>query len=304
MIPSREFKAKARGAILALPTLAEGFTVTDVAVLMGAEYQVPGRDRKRLSTFLEVRTNEGLLKRVAKDHYRALPAFRAENAAGVGVELEDAVYRAFYDVGGAMTFGELLEVISRTDQDQDRYVRQFMDQSPRYKRCLKIEGYGRHWRLNDRERLQVPLPGTLLLLELKLAAGGRPVADMPRRLRQRRAQISQALVDGRELAGMTVDQLVSTTEIAEALRSDLEYSPISCDVQGRRGTLAEWWDRVIAEGPTAALTEAWTALESVTQDDEGEHLQAVSVVTWDAIGAALGMSAAFLSRGVVAPLVR
>lgn len=291
----REFKAAARAAILSLPPAPDGFSFDDLAGRIGE----PHRNQTRLRRFIQNRIADGVLLRLGRGRYAAGERLAVENALGVGVQLVSDIQAAFFDHGGVISMAVLLKELGRTGAYDATHVRTVLQASPLYRSGLPFAGHRRDWFMIDSERLNVPVPGRLLGLEVQMVAGGRSPADFPHRLRRRRALVSAALAEAREVNGLDADAVTAIPAVANALEWALQGAEIPYRVAGRSASLAAWWaQRKEGAGRARALAEAWALLES----ESAPHLIASTVRFWSAVGEALGFSAPHLSRGCVARL--
>jgi hypothetical protein len=286
--PPREFAASIRRAILTLP---EVFTTADLAAAMGTD----GENLRRLRAWRDRALESGALIRVSRGRYSAGPALVEDGGLGVGVQLIEDIRAAFDQAGGVLTFRDLLVELGR---EEGRFVRRLLDDSSLYTSGSPLPRYRTCWRLIDSERLTLPVPGNLLAFDLQMTAGGR-LPDLPKALDRRRALIGEAVEQARLWRGLTVEEAVAVPAVANALDAALRATDVVRREGGESEPLAGWWEHLCeSEGRGAALAHVLSLIEAGDQF----ALLALTCRFWNALGKALAVSPAFLSRGCVAGL--
>ncbi len=314
--PSREFKARAAAAARALGVEKPlGFTTADLRArlpdatpdevrnwLVGQDGTDWGsKRRKAFKAALEGRgrgSEPGMLQKVEDDLW--LVKGEPENG-GEGVQVTGEVDGAARAMGGIFEFGEMVDAIGR--RGQERLVTRVLGDSPRYRQGLPFTGEKRLWRLTDKLRAHVPVPGRWIALDLRLTtARALPAHRLAPVIDQRVVRIGAALTEVRLSAGSNAAEMVEGP-VGASLAKALGASPVfQDDGEGERRTIREWWTTLVArEGRMVALAEAWRLLDSA---EAPRLVLALDVAFWDRVGAATKTDPAALSRGAVTPAKR
>ena len=298
----RMLRILAHGAVITL--LAEnplGFSHNDVADHIGPQFRAGGADERRLRHQLRALCRSKLLNPVDHGIFIGGDAYVPGERQG----LESAINDAFYQAGGSLSLPELMESLTCFDAS-GRVVAQFMNESGKYFRGLAITGYRQQWFLTGPERMRVPLPGAAQMLELRIFMLHAKVAsnvNVIPLLDSFRRRVGSAIRDARCLRGRSVKDIVADPNLSDRLARCFGGCQlrISDPVLGTyHRSIAEWWTQEAQAGLGSALETAWSYLEwGAASSAQPWLLGVLDVACWDALGVALGVNSAFLSRGLV-----
>jgi hypothetical protein len=291
-------RALVRDAVIAqLVETPLGFRHNDVADRIGPEYRAGGVGERRLRRQLESLCRSHLLHPADRGLFVGGLSYIPEEQHG----LAPAIYEAFYRAGGALSLPELMGSLTGHDV-RDRVVARVMRESGRYFRGLPLRGFRQQWFLTDPERLQVPLPGDAQMLELRIFQLRRkqPISvNLVPQLDSFRKRVGAAIRQARELRGLSPRELLADPTVADRLTRCLSACRTGItdpELGTHYRSVAEWWAQ------DGTLETAWRYLESDDRSpDQPFLLGVIDVACWDALGAALGVNAALLSRGLLSP---
>lgn len=263
-----------------------GFSQQDIETAMGVN---PSEgERRRIRGQLVRMVKAGQLDRIARGLFIAGEYTIEQN------DLAGLVGAAFRDAGGVIRLDDLLANLPHALANR-RKVLAYLAANDEYMTCLPIHGLTRLWLLRPELRYRLPLAGEYQFLELRLlrmTRGPLPIGWGMEELRALRRRIGQGLADARILRETDIPALLSDPALRGAMLDRIEAltaaekpdEALAMLVSGRDG-----------KGPSALLEALWEDLES--GDSLACFQRILDVRCWDAIGAALDLDAAALSRG-------
>jgi hypothetical protein len=300
------FKATLDSCVEALKAEgSRGFTVSDIAARMGAT-KPSAALRRRMQRRLETLCRSGVLVAPGHGVYIASSESSAVRETTIKPVLLGDLHKAFFDAGGFMHMGEILEALDLdNDQATARRVRVILSESPLFDSYNPLPGKRRCWRLADDERAKVPVPGRWMLANLQLTvlrAGGGKLAwtwGLVAEFEAYQQRVGRALRDARNLWRLTPEQFTDGTIVGEALDYCLGWCAepyIDIGTQATEGSVGDWWNEVKeGMGTKEATAEAWMMLE----DGHPSLIGALDVAMWMAVGKQTKLDPALLSRGSV-----
>ena len=298
-LPIGEYRSQVAREALALLKVQPSFYQGELAQRIGCDSRIGTPEGRKLRRQLETLCKRGVLILIDRGIYVAGDAVAAPD---IGAKIRNAARNS----GGILSMSELMAEVAGPGINQ-RTVRDHLVKSDTFVRGLPLEGYRNHWRVTDDLRRTIPVPGHRQMLELRiirLRAG----LDIPAgweiaALEIFQCHVGNAIRARRILLDLDITSLAGNRALLSTLGLRLTMAkhvrPMNPTMADEFESWSDWWTQAVTDhGDRGAFVQAWEGLES--QDHRLYGIQMVlNVQCWEAMGKALVLDPAALSRGAL-----